>query len=415
MVIGSATAAHAGAAFHHRVYRNPGDPCRTQVHAHARIGGVVRVSVLHPHARAVVRCADVAARPHGLRLGRVCCRGAAVAATSAADRRSARVLHHSGDRPCFQLFRTCTPRTFAGIFSRWAQDNTPREAMFLFPDAAHALYPGIFRVNAARAVYVDWKSGGQVNYLKDFAEEWRTRWELINRTGYASDAIPQYRSLGVDYLVLQAEPPATGPGARLWELTLCRLPDLLSKIKPEIIDMMRNFDCTGDDLAAKSRELTIMLLEESEFPFSRRQFTPGHITCTAVVLDPQRARVLLMFHHRLLRWLLPGGHCEGDDGVHLRRCGARGNRRNGRRDRPGARAPLVGIDVHGIPPKKKRTIPPASRFDLRLHRAVGVHPDDAGSARSRMAQVFGTGKVWRRPKHCAQCQSGTRVINAKCT
>ena len=56
-----------------------------------------------------------------------------------------------------------------------------------------------------------------------------------------------------------------------------------------------------------------MLLEESEYPFSRRQFTPGHITCTAVVLDPRRERVLLMFHHRLLRWLLPGGHCEGDD------------------------------------------------------------------------------------------------------
>src|SRR5690242_12591617 len=87
----------------------------------------------------------------------------------------------------------------------------------------------------------------------------------------------------------------------------------LSKIKPDIIDMVQNFDCTGDDLTAKSRELTLMLLGESDYPFSRRQFTPGHITCTAAVLDPTRKRVLLMFHHRLLRWLLPGGHCEGDD------------------------------------------------------------------------------------------------------
>jgi hypothetical protein len=87
--------------------------------------------------------------------------------------------------------------------SRWARDNTPRAAMFLFPDAAHAVYPGIFRVEASRAVYVDWKSGGQVNYLKDFAEEWRTRWDLVNRTGYGADSIPHYRSVGVDYLVLQ--------------------------------------------------------------------------------------------------------------------------------------------------------------------------------------------------------------------
>ena len=89
--------------------------------------------------------------------------------------------------------------------SRWARDNTPRAAMFLFPDAGHLLYPGIFRAEASRAVYVDWKSGGQVNYLKDFAEEWRTRWEMVNRTGYGIDAIPHYRSLGVDYLVLQRD------------------------------------------------------------------------------------------------------------------------------------------------------------------------------------------------------------------
>ena len=127
----------------------------------------------------------------------------------------------------------------------------------------------------------------------------------------------------------------------------------LSKIKPEIIEMIKGFDCTGDDLAAKSRELTLLLLQESEYPFSRRQFTPGHITCTAVVLDPRRERVLLMFHHRLLRWLLPGGHCEGDDesiaGVASREAveetGVEIDARSG--------AKLVGIDVHGIPPKKK--------------------------------------------------------------
>jgi len=128
---------------------------------------------------------------------------------------------------------------------------------------------------------------------------------------------------------------------------------LLSKIKPEIIALIRNFDCSGDDLAAKSKDLSLMLLEESEYPFSRRQFTPGHITCTAVVLDPQRKRVLLMFHHRLLRWLLPGGHCEGDDqsisGVALREA----IEETGVEIDPEARGTLVGIDVHGIPRKKK--------------------------------------------------------------
>jgi 8-oxo-dGTP pyrophosphatase MutT (NUDIX family) len=132
---------------------------------------------------------------------------------------------------------------------------------------------------------------------------------------------------------------------------------LLTKSKPDILAMIESFNCSGDDLAAKSRELTIMLLEQSEYPFSRRQFTPGHITCTAAVLDPARERVLLMFHHRLLRWLLPGGHCEGDDvsisGVARREA----IEETGVALAPGSDAAavgdLVGIDVHGIPPKKK--------------------------------------------------------------
>ncbi len=127
----------------------------------------------------------------------------------------------------------------------------------------------------------------------------------------------------------------------------------LSKIKPEIMDLIREFDCAGDDLAAKSRELSLMLLEESAYPFSRRQFTPGHITCTAAVLDPAGERVLLMFHHRLLRWLLPGGHCEGDDlsisGVARREA----IEETGVEIDPRGPGELVGIDVHGIPPKKK--------------------------------------------------------------
>jgi 8-oxo-dGTP pyrophosphatase MutT (NUDIX family) len=128
---------------------------------------------------------------------------------------------------------------------------------------------------------------------------------------------------------------------------------LLSKQKLEVAARIQRFDCTGDDLAAKSKELTLMMLAESEYPFSRRQFTPGHITCTAVVLDPSRARVLLMFHHRLLRWLLPGGHCENDDLSISSVAGREAVEETGVAVDPFVEAPLVGIDVHGIPPKKK--------------------------------------------------------------
>ncbi|MER5211098.1 NUDIX hydrolase [Streptomyces sp. NPDC002838] len=40
----------------------------------------------------------------------------------------------------------------------------------------------------------------------------------------------------------------------------------------------------------------------------------GHITASALVIDPERGRVLLTLHKKLRMWLQMGGHCEpGDD------------------------------------------------------------------------------------------------------
>jgi hypothetical protein len=86
--------------------------------------------------------------------------------------------------------------------SAWASTSTPRDAVFLFPDAGHNLAPGIFRAEALRAVFVDWKSGGQVNYSKDFAEQWWTRYQL---TMTAPINIPEYQAFGISYIVVKPE------------------------------------------------------------------------------------------------------------------------------------------------------------------------------------------------------------------
>jgi hypothetical protein len=75
---------------------------------------------------------------------------------------------------------------FAQIHSRglddlaaWARHSTPKDAVFLFPSPAKSLEPGIFRVKSLRAVYVDWKAGGQVNYFNELGLEWWRRWQQI--------------------------------------------------------------------------------------------------------------------------------------------------------------------------------------------------------------------------------------------
>lgn len=63
--------------------------------------------------------------------------------------------------------------------SEWARASTPVEAVFHFPDAGKELYPGIFRAKAERAVWVDWKGGGQVNFMEPLAREWWKRWSAL--------------------------------------------------------------------------------------------------------------------------------------------------------------------------------------------------------------------------------------------
>jgi 8-oxo-dGTP pyrophosphatase MutT (NUDIX family) len=41
----------------------------------------------------------------------------------------------------------------------------------------------------------------------------------------------------------------------------------------------------------------------------------GHITASALVIDPTRGRVLLTLHKKLRMWLQMGGHCEPGDTV----------------------------------------------------------------------------------------------------
>ena len=87
--------------------------------------------------------------------------------------------------------------------SQWARATTPEAAVFLFPDADQALYPGIFRAEAMRAVYVDWKAGGQVNFFKDLGEEWWSRWQRTMAAPFDPKDVASYRGLGIDYYVLQ--------------------------------------------------------------------------------------------------------------------------------------------------------------------------------------------------------------------
>ncbi len=117
--------------------------------------------------------------------------------------------------------------------------------------------------------------------------------------------------------------------------------------------MISDFDPEADGLAAKSKDLIQMLLRHGLKPFSARQYWPGHITCTALILHPREQSVLVIYHARLRRWLLPGGHVEKRDFSLSAVAEREAQEETSVRIDQSYTPFLTGIDVHGIPPKQR--------------------------------------------------------------
>lgn len=91
----------------------------------------------------------------------------------------------------------------------WAERNTSRDDVFLFPGFERSTQPGVFRSVARRALYVDWKAGGQVNFDIEFARIWWARWNDAGKGKFNPRRAAHFETLGIGYLVT---PPAALEG-----------------------------------------------------------------------------------------------------------------------------------------------------------------------------------------------------------
>lgn len=111
--------------------------------------------------------------------------------------------------PCFVLpifahVRNYPRLNLTGVedLVQFAQSQTAKDAVFLFADAGTSPDPSIFRAESERAVYVDWKSGGQMNFSEPIAREWWQRWQNTNALHFDPSEISRLPGLGIDYFVL---------------------------------------------------------------------------------------------------------------------------------------------------------------------------------------------------------------------
>ncbi len=86
----------------------------------------------------------------------------------------------------------------------WANHSTPKDAVFVFPTAGQNLAPGIFRAESRRALYVDWKGGGQVNYFVSLGREWWRRYQEVMAKPDPSRPLSWYAERKIDFIVLDA-------------------------------------------------------------------------------------------------------------------------------------------------------------------------------------------------------------------
>ncbi|MFJ2111051.1 MULTISPECIES: NUDIX hydrolase [unclassified Streptomyces] len=75
----------------------------------------------------------------------------------------------------------------------------------------------------------------------------------------------------------------------------------------------------------------------------------GHLTASALVIDPDRGQVLLTLHKKLGMWLQMGGHCEPGDGTLLRAALREAMEESGILDLVPVRESPVRLDRHPIP------------------------------------------------------------------
>lgn len=90
------------------------------------------------------------------------------------------------------------------------------------------------------------------------------------------------------------------------------------------------------------------LLRSSAAAFERSGM-PGHFTGSAWLVSADGERVLLMHHHKLDRWLQPGGHADGE--MDLASVALREAREETGLQRLRADEAIFDIDRHVIPPR----------------------------------------------------------------
>jgi len=108
-----------------------------------------------------------------------------------------------------------------------------------------------------------------------------------------------------------------------------------------------------------------------------RSCRPGHLTGSALVIDPADHRILVLYHSKLQRWLQPGGHADGDSD--LARVALREAVEETGIDDLQLVEPAIDLDIHRVDPPGESS---HEHYDVRFLVIAPVGSEPVGNHES---------------------------------